>query len=212
VLRARYAGDIVTSRPVLAGLVLAAGAGERFGGPKALARRTDGTPWLAIAVDLLRAGGCDPVLVALGAGADAAAPLVPPGAVVVLVEDWAQGLSATLRAGLDAVTVDAVVVMPVDTPDADIRAIGRVIAAVREEPRTALVQATYSGSPGHPVLIGRDHFPALISGLTGDRGAGEYLAQRGAVAVECGDLWSGADIDVRRVARPPARGEDYGAG
>lgn len=203
-LRARYAGDIVTSRPPLAGLVLAAGAGARFGGPKALARRADGTPWLAIAVDLLRGGGCDPVLVALGAGADEAAPLVPPDAVVVLVEDWARGLSATLRAGLGAVRVDAVVVMPVDTPDADPRAVRRIIAGAREEPRTALVQATYGGAPGHPALIGRDHFPALISGLTEDRGAGAYLARHGAATVECGDLWSGADIDVR------PRGEDSG--
>jgi CTP:molybdopterin cytidylyltransferase MocA len=70
------------------GLVLAAGAGTRFGGPKALAREPDGTPWIALAVRMLRAAGCDPVLIALGASADEARPLVPAGAQVVIVPDW----------------------------------------------------------------------------------------------------------------------------
>ena len=105
----------------LCGLVLAAGAGTRFGGPKALAREPDGSPWIALAVRMLTDAGCDHVLVALGASADEAEALVPAGAAVVRVDGWREGLSATLRAGLDAasaLSADAVLVTPVDTPSA----------------------------------------------------------------------------------------------
>ncbi len=71
----------------LCGLVLAAGAGTRYGGPKALARTADGTPWLALAAGALRDGGCVDVLVALGAQAAEARPLVPDGAEALLVPD-----------------------------------------------------------------------------------------------------------------------------
>jgi hypothetical protein len=47
------------------------------------------------------------------------------------------------------------------------------------------------------VLIGREHWAALAQSLSGDRGAGAYLTVHSALAVECGDLWSGADVDRR---------------
>ena len=78
--------------------MLAAGAGRRFGGPKALARDPDGTPWIELAVRMLREAGCDRVLVALGASADAARALVPADARPLVVAGWAEGLSASLRA------------------------------------------------------------------------------------------------------------------
>lgn len=187
-------------RPALIGLVLAAGAGLRFGGPKALAREPDGTPWVGRAVRMLREAGCASVVVALGASADEAVRLVPADATAIRVEDWADGLSASLRAGLVAASAlvgDALLVTPVDTPDAPASAAMRVIGAASDQPRTALAQATYRGRPGHPVLIGRDHWSALGAGVTGDRGAGAYLNAHGAVVVECGDLWSGTDVDER---------------
>ncbi|HBS76015.1 MAG TPA: hypothetical protein DEB55_16780, partial [Microbacterium sp.] len=79
----------------IVGLVLAAGAGTRFGAPKGLARDAAGTPWLVRAVQALSRGGCDRVLVAVGARGDEVAGLVPAGAEVVHVADWAAGLSAT---------------------------------------------------------------------------------------------------------------------
>ncbi|MBF0816042.1 nucleotidyltransferase family protein, partial [Microbacterium paludicola] len=101
--------------PAVCGIVLAAGAGTRFGGPKALARTPDGTPWIVRAVDALWAGGCDEVLVVLGAGAAEAAALIPPGARMVVADDWAEGASASLRAGIAAARqreADAVVILP----------------------------------------------------------------------------------------------------
>ncbi|WP_198519629.1 MULTISPECIES: NTP transferase domain-containing protein [unclassified Microbacterium] len=182
----------------VAGLVLAGGAGSRFGGPKALATTPDGTPWIRIAVDLLRSAGCEPVWVALGAEGERAEALVPQGAVIVHSPHWTSGLSATLAVGLAAAREDgaeALVIMPVDTPDASAAAVARIVEAGGARPRGMLVQATYAGVPGHPVLIGAGHFAPLEAALTGDRGARAYLVAHGVVEIECGDLWSGADID-----------------
>ncbi|MCJ1706104.1 NTP transferase domain-containing protein [Microbacterium sp. VKM Ac-2923] len=179
------------------GLVLAAGAGRRFGGPKALARTSAGTPWIALAVHALRAGGCGRILVTLGAAADEALPLVPAGATVVRIADWQTGVAASVRAGLVSAasgSASAAVVLPVDTPDAPASAVARL---VRRAAPDALAFASYDGSPGHPVLIGREHWSALAASVRGDVGARPYLIAQGADAVECGDLWSGADRDER---------------
>ena len=86
----------------VAGLVLAAGGGRRMGTPKALLA-SDGEPWLARAVAVLESGGCSPVVVALGAQAPAARPLVPAAAHVVEIEGWERGMGESLRQGLEAV-------------------------------------------------------------------------------------------------------------
>ncbi|GAA1977868.1 nucleotidyltransferase family protein [Microbacterium pumilum] len=178
------------------GLVLAAGGGTRYGRPKGLVRGADGVPWVARAVDVLRDGGCDGVVVLVGAAGDEVAALVPEWASVVTVADWADGLAATLRAGLATASTegwDAVAITPVDTPDAAPAAVARVLGALRG--RSPLVQAVYGGVPGHPVAIARSHFAPLAEALDGDRGARPYLAAHGVVEVECADLWSGEDVD-----------------
>ena len=182
----------------ICGLVLAAGEGRRFGGPKGLARTDEGIPWVALAAAMLREGGCDEVVVLVGASGDEVAALAPSDAAVLAVPDWKEGVAATLRAGLTLATesgMDAVVVTPVDTPDAPASAVRRVLPALRGG--APLVQAVYAGVPGHPVAIARSHFAPLTEALGGDRGARPYLVTHGVVEVECGDLWSGADIDHR---------------
>jgi CTP:molybdopterin cytidylyltransferase MocA len=180
------------------GIVLAAGAGTRFGGPKGLARSRDDVPWVQSAVGMLRASGARDVVVVVGAEADAVAALVPAGAVVVHAADWAEGMAASLRAGLAAAAdlrPDAVVVTLADTPDAPPSAVRRVVGALGPEPANGLAQAVYRGRPGHPVAIGSAHLAAVAAALVGDRGARSYLVAHGAAEVECGDLWSGADVD-----------------
>ncbi|QRY39747.1 nucleotidyltransferase family protein [Microbacterium hominis] len=178
-------------------IVLAAGAGTRFGGPKALARDAAGEPWLARAVRTLRSAGCDPVLVVLGAAADDAAVHVPREAVVVRAPRWREGLSASVRASLDAAAGTAAVaalLVPVDVPELPASACRRVM---RDAGPSSLRRARYAGAPGHPVLIGRDHWGPLGASLRADRGAGGYLRAHGAEAVECADLWHGRDVDRR---------------
>lgn len=182
--------------------MLAAGAGSRFGGPKALAREPDQITWLSLAVRMLRDAGCEEVLVTLGAASEEAIALVPSGAQVVVVDRWADGLSASIRAGIaaaSALPADAVLITPVDTPGAPAAAARRVCerAFAAASPSAALARAVYFGVPGHPVLIGRDHWAGLTEALTGDTGAAAYLARSGALNVDCADLWSGQDLDRR---------------
>jgi CTP:molybdopterin cytidylyltransferase MocA len=181
--------------PRVAGIVLAAGSGTRAGGPKALRRDDAGMPWLHLAVAALRGGGCDPVLVVLGADAPRALPLVPAGATPVVAEHWADGLSASLRAALAATPpeADAVVVTLVDLPGLPVTAVERLLAAPLG-PAT-LRRATYGGRPGHPVVLGRDHWAAAAAAAHGDRGAGGYLTDQGAEPVELSGLWDGSDDD-----------------
>ncbi len=190
--------------PATAGLLLAAGAGSRYGSPKALAHDAAGTPWLAQAVRALELGGCAPVIVVLGAEGDAAAALLEPsaGVLVVRADDWATGLSASLRAGLRAVTTlepkpDAVVVVPVDVPDLTADLVARLLAPRGADPADdgTLRRAVFGGRPGHPVVLGRRHWAPLLDQITGDRGARDYLAARGAVEIECADLGTGLDVD-----------------
>lgn len=176
------------------GLLLAAGAGRRMGGPKALLRTADGTPWVSAARAALVDGGCDDVLVVLGAEAGAAKALVQD-ARVVIADDWERGMGASLAAGLaalEAEPVDAALVHLVDLPDVGADVVARVLA--RSSGPSVLARAAYRDRPGHPVLLGRDHWPALADG-DGDEGARGYLGAHDVELIECGDLATGLDKD-----------------
>jgi CTP:molybdopterin cytidylyltransferase MocA len=178
------------------GLLLAAGAGKRFGGPKALARDDDGTSWLLRSVRALRP--CDEIVVVLGAEAERAAALLPMSVARVRADDWAEGMGASLRAGLDALAAtdhDAALVSLVDLTDVDADVVARLVGAVSG--RGDLLRASYDGRAGHPVVLGRDHWAGVVDVATGDRGARDYLAYRDVVLVECGDLATGFDVDTR---------------
>ena len=171
------------------GIVLAAGAGTRAGGPKALLRLPSEESWIAASVAALAA--CSRVVVVLGAQARIARPLVPPSATVVIADDWELGMSASLRAGLAAATGDAALITLVDLPGLPPAVVDRVLAAPGD-----LRQATFDGQPGHPVYIAAAHWDAVAASLSGDRGARKYLVEHGVTEVECGDLWDGVDRDL----------------
>jgi molybdopterin synthase catalytic subunit len=182
----------------VAGVVLAAGAGLRMGGPKALVTGADGVAWVTRTCATLLAAGCDPVIAVLGAGAEQARALVPGSARVVVAADWAQGMSASLRAGLAAVQrqapeADAALIMLVDTPGIGVAVAERLIERARPG---GLARAWFDGQPGHPVLLGRDHWDGVIAAAEGDAGARTYLAAHETADVDCTGLGSGQDADT----------------
>jgi CTP:molybdopterin cytidylyltransferase MocA len=172
-----------------AGLILAAGAGTRYGQPKAPVV-IDGERLIDRAVRTLRGGGCDPIVAVLGAW-------VGPvqGARVVVNRSWAEGMGSSLRAGLEALEdTDAshALVSLVDLPGLTPTAVLRVAAT-----NASLAVATYDGVRGHPVLLGREHWAGVIGAVSGDAGARSYLVGRDdLLLVEVGDVAAGYDLDV----------------
>jgi CTP:molybdopterin cytidylyltransferase MocA len=188
----------------VAGLVLAAGAGRRFGGPKAIVV-LEGERLVDRAARLLRDGGCAPILVVAGA-----APLEVAAARVVVNRDWATGMGSSLRAGLAAARdtdASAVVVALVDTPWVGVEAVRRLRTA--HDLGAAVAVATYDGQARHPVLLGREIWDEAERFAVGDIGARPLLAARPDLVVEvpCDDTGDPRDIDyVADVPDTPGRG------
>lgn len=176
---------------MIAGLVLAAGAGTRFGGTGSkLLAELDGRPLLEHAVRAQTAvGALERVVVVLGASAAEIAAQVPFGrAELVICEDWEAGQAASLRRGAVALDgAERVIVTLGDAPGMTPAIIERFIDA---PPGT---RATYRGRPGHPVVLGPAQL-AAVRGLDGDEGARSLL--RGGTQIECADLGDGRDVDT----------------
>ena len=179
---------------MIAGVVLAAGAGTRFGGRKQVAS-VDGRPLLAHAVDALRSAPVGDRVVVLGAYADEIAGEVDlEGVRTVVCASYEEGQSASLRCALDAVPdASALLVLLGDQPWVSARAAAAVIAARR--PGADAVRATYAGTPGHPVLLEQSLFPALRD-LRGDVGARDVLRDANVVDLPCDGLGDPRDVDT----------------
>jgi len=200
----------MTQSRAVVGVLLAAGAGSRMGGPKALigpgfATAGDESPVSQVA-GWMHAGGCEEVVVVIGArAADVRASLtLHPWITIAEATDWADGMGASLRAGLTYVTAGsarAALVSLVDLPDVRTPVFERMLAAAGpgDLVDSVLARAVYQGRPGHPVLIGRSWWLTAAELARGDKGARELFATHPHSLVDCGDLASGEDADL-----PPA--------
>jgi CTP:molybdopterin cytidylyltransferase MocA len=178
---------------VSAGLILAAGAGRRFGDEPKLLADLHGRPVLEHVVAAATAA-LDRVVVVLGARADRLRAGVDLGrAEVTVAEDWAEGQAASLRHGLALLAgEEKVLVLLGDQPlvTAD------VVARMADEPPGS--RAAHRGVPGHPTVLG----PELIAramALRGDAGLRDLVDWR---LVEVGaparDLDTPDDLEALR--------------
>jgi len=174
-----------------AGLVLAAGAGTRFEPSELkLLAELGGRPLLERPVAALCAvPELTRVVVVLGAGAGQVRDRLTFGrAEPIVCEEWAEGLSASLRCGVAALPeAERIVVTLGDVPGVRPEVVHRLLAAPDGS------RATYGGRPGHPVVLGAAQL-RRVGELSGDRGARALLD--GGVHIECGDLASGRDVDT----------------
>jgi molybdenum cofactor cytidylyltransferase len=178
---------------LIGGLILAAGAGTRFGERSKLLAELEGRPLLEHAV----AAQCavpevERVVVVLGASADEILGSVDfMRAEPVVCSRWAEGQALSLRCGIEAFSargsVRRVIVTLGDQPRVTPALIARFVS---EPPGT---RAVYDGRPGHPVLLGPVQMRA-IAGLRGDRGARDLL--EGGGRIECGSLSAARDVDT----------------
>ena len=198
--------------PRTVAVLLAAGAGTRLGrGTKALLPHAGRTLAEHVA-DVLRAGGCDEVVVVLGAQArqvrDAAR--WDASRVRVVVNDaWATGMASSLRAGVaaaleprDGVPTGRLVVAHVDQPGVRPDDVARLLAAHRPG-RIAVSRWADAAAPGpgrprwaHPLVLDAALAGPAAASATGDAGARDFLRAHADlidVVVHPGD---GRDVDT----------------
>lgn len=156
-------------------VVLAAGAGTRFGGPKQRLL-------LPRVLERLRETSVEDVVVVAGAY-----PLEAEGARVVACHEWERGPGASLRCGLTALAPEtkAAVIVLADGPDLAPAAVERVLRAWRNGTGD-LVAASYAGDRGHPLVVGRPLWKGVPD---------EGLRAQAALLVPCDDLGPPGDVD-----------------
>ncbi|MDP9319737.1 MAG: nucleotidyltransferase family protein [Chloroflexota bacterium] len=161
----------------VAGIILAAGESRRFGGAKLLAS-LDGRPLVQHVIDAAAASSLDPIVLVVGAGADALLASVRLGrSVVVRNVAYASGQASSLQAGLTAASsADAAIVLLADMPGVRAALLEALLARQRET-GAAAVTSVWRGRRTPPTLLHRDVWAALRD-LHGDVGAREVLAGR----------------------------------
>jgi CTP:molybdopterin cytidylyltransferase MocA len=179
-------------------VVLAAGAGSRFGDEGKLLAPLGGRAVVAWAVEAAEASSASRVVVVVGARASAVRAAVAPGrAEIIECSQWSSGMSASLRCGVAAAgAVEWVVVVLADGPGVTGSTIDAVLAAAAAAPSEVhAVRPVRDGRPAHPVALRR---PLLqrVGELRGDAGARELLADAVVLELDASDWPDAGDVDT----------------
>lgn len=163
--------------PALAAIVLGAGRGRRFGGPKAFLFWPPSGTLISRAIDAARpyAGEVRAVVAAddgdpLGSGVHRIVNPCPE-----------QGMATSLRLGLCGLpaVVGAVMILLADQPFVTPADIEMVLAAwSTRPPGIRAVRPYYEGVPGHPVVLERTLVAKCARAMAGDEGLGRCLHGR----------------------------------
>jgi len=181
-----------------AGLLLAAGEGRRLGRPKALLD-ADGELFVERGVRVLRGGGCEPVVVVLGAAAaDIVARAHLDDVIVVVNEGWPEGIGSSLRAGLASLHelgAGRAVVALADQPGVTADVVRRIVGS--PSPAAAVV-ASYAGRPGNPARLDHEIWDEVSALAVGDVGARAWMRAHPERVdhIACDDLGNDDDIDT----------------
>ena len=152
-------------------IVLAAGAGARFGSSKQVAPDL-GTAALPLLLSRATAVAGHAVTVVLGAHAAEIAPGLGRLPVSLVVNrEWSEGIAASIRAGVLSLSgsCTAALLLLADQAAVTSADLQRLTDTWRRSPR-AIVAAQYSGGYGVPAIFPRAEFPALLR-LRGEQGA-----------------------------------------
>ena len=158
----------------VAGLVLAAGFSRRFGGDKRCVRLGCGQTLLGASL-ALPCAQLEEVWLVLRPEDDSAALGVPTQVQVVRSDCAELGMGHSLASGIGAVrqltTASSVAIFLGDMPWIDAESLSALLALASPE---HIVVPIFQGQSGHPVIFGRQFWPALQE-LTGDAGAKSVL-------------------------------------
>lgn len=153
----------MADRPVIDGIVLAAGASRRMGEPKPLLE-VDGVSFIEHAIRLLRSAGCRYVIAVVNTDDDWVTRLADATGAEPVINDMPNAEQIdSLRLGIANLPdgYDAVVVLPVDFPRVQPETVARLLAEFDRRP-APVINPSYQGKPGHPVLVARDVVTELL--------------------------------------------------
>jgi len=160
------------------GVVLAAGAGSRFGGGKLLAE-LESRPIVRHVLDAAVAAGLDPIVIVVPPDGSLAGTDLAPARLVTNPAPQ-EGLSSSVRLGLRALdagdTLDAAVILPGDQPRVRSEVIEAIVAAANADPDAAFVVPRYPADAAPNPILARRSIWRLADELAGDRGFGPVLA------------------------------------
>lgn len=147
-------------------VIIGAGAGTRFGGPKAEARLPDGRRFLDAIVETAQSAGLDPIIAVLPPGVAA-----PAGVRTVVNANPKSEQIVSARLGLAQLTnapLTSAVLWPVDHPFVSVESVRAILDAGRTS-GARIVVPVYDSRRGHPTWFHRDTWSELMT--TPDGGA-----------------------------------------
>jgi CTP:molybdopterin cytidylyltransferase MocA len=167
------------------GLILAGGAGLRWGGPKALALLPDGRSFLECCFDLLRAAGVESVWATLPP--DLPSPLIP-GLRAIRLPEGDLAMLASVRAGLALILKDTlcqgIVLHPVDHPLVRAETIRALLSVPSLD---AVAVPSFGGRGGHPIRLPRPIASGIVDGSLAGPTLRDLLRLVSTVKVDCFD-------------------------
>ena len=201
----------MTEKRLIAAIILAAGSSSRMERQQhKLLLPLGNKPVVAHVVEAALASAAQQIIVVLGHQAEQVRVALRTHIAdkrLLLVEnsDYRQGMSTSLRAGLQATTqldhtasgtIDGAIVLLGDQPLITACVINMLIQAWEETPKQ-IVAPLYNGKRGNPVIFGADLFPELIT-VTGDEGGRSVIEQhrQDIATVEVGDAAANSDVDT----------------
>ena len=185
-------------RSGVSAVLLAAGAGSRFGGGKLLAPYKE-RPLIEAALSGLRGSPVDEIIVVVGAEGERLRNVAAKyGASVIENPVWEEGMSTSVRAGIRACSPEAraALISLADQPLVGTRAVERLVKTFKGGAEVAV--ATYEGEPRNPAIFSREVWPLLGRELSGDKGARVFLRRHPELVTEvpCDDVADPADVDT----------------
>ena len=202
---------------MIAAVVLAAGESSRLGRPKQLVQFC-GRSLIRGAVDAAREAGCSPVVVVLGAQAEAVRREIDSLEVRVVVNGrWREGMGGSVQAGIDDLVglgaeIEAAVLTACDQPRLSADVLRRLIEAYlgREDRAATMAACAYAGTLGVPALFAQPEFDRLLA-LEGDRGARGLLRAGAARVVRVSWPEGARDVDTPEDLPGPTCGDSGAA-
>jgi len=181
-----------------AGLLLAAGASKRFGSPKQLLD-WGGITLIEHAINTIRNSGIDDLIVVLGDSYDEISTKVPVDVRIVINNDYGEGKSTSIKAGLKEIERlgrDHVMIFLVDQPFLRVKDISNILDVYKNEEKAGIIATRVKGVIIQPVLYHKKHFGNLCR-LIADQGGKTLIQQaKDVVFVESDNTKLLLDIDT----------------